>query len=46
MKQKAAPGSDGLTAEIVNSKELVDFWVSLFNWCLKYGWSPWNGEKV
>ena len=25
LKQKAAPGSDGLTAEMVSSKELVGF---------------------
>ena len=33
LKQKAAPGSDGLTAEMVSSKELVGFWHCLLNWC-------------
>ena len=28
LKRKAAPGSDGLTAEMVDSKVLVDFWVT------------------
>ena len=33
LKQKAAPGSGGLTAEVISSKELVGFWQYLFNWC-------------
>ena len=40
LKRKAAPGSDGLTAEMIDSKVLVDFWVTLFNWCWKYGMIP------
>ena len=30
LKQKAAPGSDALTAKMVNSKELVEFWLCPF----------------
>ena len=33
LKQRAAPENDGLTAEMVGSKELGDFWHCLFNWC-------------
>ena len=32
-KRRAAPGTDGLTAEMIGSKELVDFWHFLFKWC-------------
>ena len=32
LKQRTAPGTDRLTAEMVGSKELVDFWHCLFNW--------------
>ena len=32
LKRRAAPGTDGLTAEMVGSKELVDFWHCLFNY--------------
>ena len=39
LKWKAAPGSysDRLTAEMVCSGVLVDFWCSLFSWCWKNG---------
>ena len=37
VEQKASPGSDGLTAVMVSSKELVDLWLCLFNWCWTYG---------
>ena len=33
LKRRVAPGTDGLTAEMVGRKELVDFWHCLFNWC-------------
>ena len=48
LKRKAAPGSDGLTAEMMDSKVLVDFWVTLFNWCWKYGMIPseWRRSTV
>ena len=36
LKRKAAPGSDGLTAEMISSKALVDLWVTLLNWCWRY----------
>ncbi len=32
LKWRVAPGTDGLIAEMVGSKELVDFWHCLFNW--------------
>ena len=37
LKRRAAPGTDGLMAEMVCSKELVDFWHCLFSWC----WTNW-----
>ena len=40
LKRRAAPGTDGLTAEMVGSKELVDFWHCLFNWCWANGMIP------
>ena len=40
LKRRAAPGVDGLTAEMVGSKELVDFWHCLFNWCWTNGMIP------
>ena len=48
LKRKAAPGSDGLTAEMVDSKVLVDFWVTLFNWCWRNGMVPseWRRNTV
>ena len=33
LKRKPALGSDGLMAEMIDSKVLVDFWVTLFNCC-------------
>ena len=33
LKQRAAPGRDGLTAEMVSSEGLMVFWWELFNWC-------------
>ena len=32
LKQKVAPGSDGLTAEMVSSKEIVGFLDCFLNW--------------
>ena len=48
LKRKVAPGSDGLTAEMVGSKVLVDFWVTLFNWCWREGMVPseWRRSTV
>ena len=48
LKRKAAPGSDGLMAEMIDSKVLVDFWVTLFNWCWRYGMIPseWRRSTV
>ena len=48
LKRKAAPGSDGQIAEMINSKVLVDFRVTLFNWCWKYGMilSEWRRSTV
>ena len=40
LKRRTAPGTDGLTAEMVSSKELVDFWHRLFNWCWTNGMIP------
>ena len=40
LKRKAAPGIDGLTAEMIYSKVLVDFWHCLFNWCWNNGMIP------
>ena len=45
LKQKAAQGSDGLTSEMVSSKELMGFWHCLFG-VGQMGWSPRNGERV
>ena len=33
LKGKAAPGKDGLTAEMINNIILVDFWYKLFKLC-------------
>ena len=33
LKKGSAPGSDGLTAEMVCCNVPVDLWCSLFNWC-------------
>ena len=33
LKQRAAPGRDGLTTEMVSSEGLMVFWWELFNWC-------------
>ena len=48
LKQKAVPGSDGLMMEKIDSKVLVDFWVTLFNWCWKNGMilSEWRRSTV
>ena len=48
LKRKAAPGSDRLTAEMVCSDVLVDFWCSLFSWCWKNGMVPseWRRSTV
>ena len=32
LKQRAAPGRDGLTAEMISREVLVEFWWVLFNW--------------
>ena len=40
VEQKTAPGSNGLTAEIVSSKKLVDLWLCLFIWPVL---DIWNG---
>ena len=45
LKRRAAPGTDGLTAEMVGSKELVDFWYCLFNWCWANGMIPTEWRK-
>ena len=46
LKGKAAPGKDGLTAEMVNVN-LVDFWYDLFKLCWKEGLVPsiWKHAK-
>ena len=44
LKQKAAPGSDGLT-EMVSSKGLVGLWHCLFNWCWTNGMVPSEWRK-
>ena len=31
LKQRAAPGRDGLTAELISREVLVEFWWVLFN---------------
>ena len=33
LKRRVVTGTDRLKAEMVGSKELVDFWHCLFNWC-------------
>ena len=40
LKWRAAPGTDGPTAEMVCSKELVDFWHCLFSCCWTNGMIP------
>ena len=40
LKRWAAPDIDGLTLETVDSKVLVDFWVTLFRWCWRNGMVP------
>ena len=40
LKQRAAPGRDGLTAEMVSSEGLMVFWWELFNWCWRSGMIP------
>ena len=40
LKGKAAPGKDGLTAEMINNIILVDFWHELFKLCWKEGMVP------
>ena len=45
LKQKAAPGRDGLSAEMVCCDVLVDFWWSLFNWCWRNGMTPSEWRK-
>jgi len=40
LKQRAAPGRDGLTAEMVSSEGLKVFWWELFNWCWRSGMIP------
>ena len=40
LQLRAAPGTDGLIAEMVGSKELVDFSHCLFNWCWANGMIP------
>ena len=45
LKKKSAPGSDGLTAEMVCCNVLVDVWYSLFNWCWRYRRVPSEWRK-
>ena len=47
LKAKAAPGKDGLTAEIVNREVLVDFWWSLANLAMfgNMAWFPQCGRR-
>ena len=45
LKQKAAPGRDGLSAEMMCCDVLVDFWWSLFNWCWRNGMTPSEWRK-
>ena len=45
LKQKAAPGRDGLSTEMVCCDVLVDFWWSLFNWCWRNGMTPSEWRK-
>ena len=40
LKAKAAPGRDGLTAEMVNREVLVDLWWKLANLCWRNGLVP------
>ena len=46
LKRRVAPGTDGLTAVMVGSKELVDFWHCLFNWCWTNGMIPTEWRSV
>ena len=45
LKRKAAPGRDGLSAEMVCCDVLVDFWFCLFNWCWRNGMVPSEWRK-
>ena len=46
VEQKAAPGSNGLTAEMVSIKELVHGLLAWpFNWCWTYGMAPSEWRK-
>ena len=45
LKQRAAPGSDGLTAKMISSKKLVGFWHCLFNCCWTNGMVPSEWRK-
>ena len=40
LKQRVAPGTNELMAEMVGSKKLGDFWHCLFNWCWTNGMIP------
>ena len=40
LKQRAAPGRDGLTAEMISREGLVEFWWVLFNWSWRNGMVP------
>ena len=46
LKLKAAPGRDGLSAEMVCCDVLADFWCSLFNWCWRSGMAPSEWKKM
>ena len=47
LQKRSAPGSDGLTAEMVCCNVLVNLWCSLFNWCRRSGMIPseWRIEE-
>ena len=46
LKQRATPGRDGLTTEMVSSESLMVFWWELFNWCWKVVWSHQSGGEA
>ena len=40
LKQRSAPGRDGVTVEMMCCEVLVDFWWTLFAWCWRNGMTP------
>ena len=40
LKQRAAPGRDGITAEMISREVLVEFWAVLFIWSWRNGMVP------